>query len=135
MALKLNKTLVLDREIRVERFHTKKLGGRKSNSKDDNKSKLQGAALRVSHKLGEYLHRNSASANKSLKYISCSGKQSGEKTFAPNAKGKETKNDKKKKEFLGTKSNAKKKKFDPKKKVKVSAMKKLAGKIASKTST
>lgn len=35
---------------------------------------------------------------------------------------------------MGTKSNAKKKKFDPKKKVKVSAMKKLANKIAPKAS-
>lgn len=44
------------------------------------------------------------------------------------------KNDKKKKEFSGTKSMAKKqKKFDPKKKVKVSAMKKLANKIAPKS--
>lgn len=52
----------------------------------------------------------------------------------PDMKCNEPKNDKKKKEFLGTKSNAKKqKKFDPKKKVKVSAMKKLATKIAPKS--
>lgn len=50
LAMKLNKTLVLDREIRVERFHTKKLGGGKSNPKE---AKLNGAALRVANKLGE----------------------------------------------------------------------------------
>lgn len=52
LALKLNKTLVLDREIRVERYHTKKLGGGNSNSKE-NKPQLQGGALRVANKLGE----------------------------------------------------------------------------------
>lgn len=62
------------------------------------------------------------------------GKEPRGKSFEPNLKAKETKNDKKKKEFLGTKSNAKKKKFDPKKKVKVSAMEKLANKIAPKAS-
>lgn len=52
LAMKLNKTLLLDREIRVERFHTKKLGGGKSNSKED-EPHLQGAALRVAKKSGE----------------------------------------------------------------------------------
>lgn len=54
LAMKLNKTLVLDREIRVERFHTKKLGGGKSDSKDV-KSELKGAALRVAKKSGEQI--------------------------------------------------------------------------------
>lgn len=52
LALKLNKTLVLDREIRVERFHTKKLGGSKSIVKDG-KSQLHGAAMRLANKPGE----------------------------------------------------------------------------------
>lgn len=50
LAMELNGTLVLDREIRVERFHTKKLGGGKLKPKD---TKLQGGALRVAKKLGE----------------------------------------------------------------------------------
>lgn len=90
LALKLDKTLVMDREIHVERYHTKKLGGgQKAKDAKEHVKTLKGAEKRLAHKDG------------------ASPKSPGAKPKGGFGK-KDEASKKKTKEFLGTKTDKKK---------------------------
>jgi len=116
LAMELNGTLVLDREVHVERFHTKKLGAGARNKKEP----LDGVARRIASKIkktGNELPLKGL--KKKIKQQSTEGSEK-----------------KKQKNYLGVKSGEKKKQLD---KVKKSKKKKLnnlgvlAKKVAPRT--
>lgn len=92
LAMDLDKTLVLDREMHIEPYRSEKIQQKQSKVK---KNKATGAALRVANK------KEKKGFQKSLK-----PKGVGKKETTSKAADKK---DKKSKDFLGTKSNDKKK--------------------------